>query len=296
VSAISTLQVSASLAGTLDRPELAVSSNLDRAIAERLRAMAGSGSGRGRAADARASRQPGGRAGECGARRVAALGGEVTKRLGAERARLDDARRALEQRFARPASALNFPPSPAGRHPRTGCHSDPIDLIRRAQQGDRAAFEALYRAHAGRVYALCLRLTADAAQAEERTQTPSFGRGSGSPRFRGESAFSSWLYRLTVNEVLLGRRAERRREQRIVTTDDPAALERPRGADSAPGSALDLERAVAALPPGAREVFVLHDVEGYRHEEIAALAGIAVGTSKAQLFRARRLLREALNR
>src|SRR5213078_2162772 len=170
-------------------------------------------------------------------------------------------------------------------------HSDPTDLIHRAQQGDRAAFEALYRAHAGRVYALCLRLTADAAQAEERTQDAFVRAWERLATFRGESAFSTWLYRLTVNEVLLGRR-----EQRIVTTDDPAALERPRGADPASGSALDLERAVAALPPGAREVFVLHDVEGYRHEEIAELTGIAVGTSKAQLFRARRLLREALNR
>jgi RNA polymerase sigma-70 factor (ECF subfamily) len=177
-------------------------------------------------------------------------------------------------------------------------HSDPTDLIHRAQQGDRAAFEALYRAHAGRVYALCLRLTADSAQAEERTQDAFVRAWERLASFRGESAFSSWLYRLTVNEVLLGRRAERRREQRVVTTADPAALERTRGADPASGggSALDLERAVAALPPGAREVFVLHDVEGYRHEEIAQLAGIAVGTSKAQLFRARRLLREALNR
>ena len=175
-------------------------------------------------------------------------------------------------------------------------HSDPTDLIRRAQQGDRTAFEALYRAHAGRVYALCLRLTADRALAEERTQDAFVRAWERLATFRGESAFSSWLHRLTVNEVLLGRRAERRREQRVVTSDDPAALERPGGADPSPGSALDLERAVAALPAGAREVFVLHDVEGYRHEEIAELTGIAVGTSKAQLFRARRLLREALNR
>ena len=174
-------------------------------------------------------------------------------------------------------------------------HSDPTDLIRRAQQGDRAAFEALYHAHVGRVYALCLRLTADAVQAEERTQDAFVRAWERLATFRGESAFSSWLYRLTVNEVLLGRRAERRREQRIVTTDDPAALERPRRGGG-PEMGLDLERAVTALPPGAREVFVLHDVEGYRHEEIAELTGIAVGTSKAQLFRARRLLREALNR
>ena len=173
-------------------------------------------------------------------------------------------------------------------------HSDPTDLIQRAQQGDRAAFEALYRAHAGRVYALCLRLTADRALAEERTQDAFVRAWERLATFRGESAFSSWLYRLTVNEVLLGRRAARRREQRIVTTDDPAALERPGAATGGAGIGLDLERAIATLPPGAREVFVLHDVEGYRHEEIAKLAGIAVGTSKAQLFRARRLLREAL--
>src|SRR5438093_805833 len=117
-------------------------------------------------------------------------------------------------------------------------HSDPTDLIHRAQQGDRAAFEALYRAHAGRVYALCLRLTADAAQAEERTQDAFVRAWQRLATFRGESAFSSWLYRLTVNEVLLGRRAERRREQRIVTTDDPAALAQLRS----------LVGAAAALP------------------------------------------------
>ena len=82
----------------------------------------------------------------------------------------------------------------------------------------------------------------------------------------------------------------------MFTTDDPAALERPRDGSDTAGARLDLERAVAALPPGAREVFVLHDVEGYRHHEIARLTGIAVGTSKAQLFRARRLLREALSK
>jgi|ERR1041384_2171238 RNA polymerase sigma-70 factor (ECF subfamily) len=173
-------------------------------------------------------------------------------------------------------------------------HSDPTDLIRRAQQGDREAFEALYRAHVGRVYALCLRLTADVAQAEERTQDAFVRAWERVGTFRGESAFSSWLYRLTVNEVLLGRRSEHRRELRVVATPDPAALERP--AERNAGTGLDLERAMAALPAGAREVFVLHDVEGYRHEEIARMIGVAVGTSKAQLFRARRLLREALSR
>jgi len=174
--------------------------------------------------------------------------------------------------------------------------ADRSDLIQRAQRGDPAAFEALYRAHVGRVYALCLRLTADAARAEEFTQDAFVRAWERLASFRGESAFSSWLYRLTVNVVFLGQRASRRRGLRVFTTDDPAALERPRDGPGVPGAQLDLERAVAALPPGAREVFVLHDVEGYRHQEIAELTGIAVGTSKAQLFRARRLLREALGR
>ncbi|HVH66773.1 MAG TPA: RNA polymerase sigma factor [Gemmatimonadales bacterium] len=176
------------------------------------------------------------------------------------------------------------------------------DLTQRAQRGDRGAFEALYREHVGRVYALCLRLTADARRAEELTQDAFVRAWERLASFRGESAFGTWLYRLTVNVVFLSRRAERRRLRRVFTSDDPAALEQRGNTGAAPhpgfepGLALDLERAIATLPAGAREVFVLHDVEGYRHAEIAELTGIAVGTSKAQLFRARRLLREALNR
>ncbi|HEX4628705.1 MAG TPA: RNA polymerase sigma factor, partial [Gemmatimonadales bacterium] len=155
-----------------------------------------------------------------------------------------------------------------------------------------------YREHVGRVYALCLRLTADAGRAEELTQDAFVRAWQRLASFRGESAFGTWLYRLTVNVVFLSRRAERRRVQRVFTSDDPAALEQrgDRAAGLDRGLTLDLEQAIAALPAGAREVFVLHDVEGYRHAEIAELTGIAVGTSKAQLFRARRLLREALNR
>ncbi|HEX4601094.1 MAG TPA: sigma-70 family RNA polymerase sigma factor [Gemmatimonadales bacterium] len=174
--------------------------------------------------------------------------------------------------------------------------ADSTDLVHRAQQGDHAAFEALYRHHVGRVYALCLRLTADAVEAEERTQDAFVRAWERLGSFRGESAFASWLYRLTVNVVFAALRAGRRRALRVVATAEPGELERPAEDAGGPASALDLEGAVARLPPGAREVFVLHDVEGYRHDEIAYLAGIAVGTSKAQLFRARRLLREALNR
>ena len=174
--------------------------------------------------------------------------------------------------------------------------SDPTDLVHRAQQGDQAAFEALYRQHVGRVYALCLRLASDPAQAEELTQDAFVRAWERLASFRGESAFGSWLYRLTVNVVFHHLRGARRRSLRVLTTDEPVALERPPRDSGGPGARLDLERAVAGLPPGARQVFVLHDVEGYRHEEIARLTGIAVGTSKAQLFRARRLLREALDR
>ncbi len=174
--------------------------------------------------------------------------------------------------------------------------ADPTDLIQRAQGGDQVAFERLYRQHVGRVYALCLRFTADAARAEELTQDAFVRAWERLASFRGESAFASWLYRVTVNVVFLDSRAARRRSQRVFATDDPAVLERTPDEPPAVGTKLDLERAVAALPPGAREVFVLHDVEGYRHAEIAELTGIAVGTSKAQLFRARRLLREALHR
>ena len=169
------------------------------------------------------------------------------------------------------------------------------DLVRRAQAGDHDAFHVLYREHAGRVYAVCLRLSADAARAEELTQDVFVRAWQHLATFRGESAFSTWLHRLAVNTVLMERRTAGRRERRVITTDDVLVYE-PSGRAPAAGLTIDLERAIAQLPHGAREVFLLYDVEGYRHAEIAALLGIAEGTSKAQLFRARRLLRAALER
>ena len=168
------------------------------------------------------------------------------------------------------------------------------EVVRRAQQGDQSAFHELYREHVGRTYALCLRLTGSAAEAEERTQDVFVQAWRTLASFRGESAFSSWLHRLAVNLVLMERRGARRRWMRVEAVEDPATLERG-GEGPSPALRLDLERAVAALPEGARHVFVLHDVEGYRHEEIGEFLGIAVGTSKAQLFRARRLLRGMLD-
>jgi RNA polymerase sigma-70 factor, ECF subfamily len=166
-------------------------------------------------------------------------------------------------------------------------------LIQKAREGDVAAFEQLYRANVGRVYALCLRLASDANLAEELTQDVFVRAWQKLGSFRGESAFSSWLYPLTVNVALTERRSRVRRTSRVFGTEDPAAFERPVRI-AGPELGFDLERALALLPPGARSVFVLHDVEGYRHGEIAQLTGVAAGTSKAQLHRARRLLREAL--
>ena len=112
--------------------------------------------------------------------------------------------------------------------------------------------------------------------------------------FRGEAAFSTWLHRVTVN-VVLGHRRHRGRRDRGLVDIEPQRLAAVPARQEQPGAALDLERAIARLPDRARTVFVLHDVEGYRHEDIASIADMAVGTSKAQLSRARRLLREALS-
>jgi RNA polymerase sigma-70 factor (ECF subfamily) len=167
--------------------------------------------------------------------------------------------------------------------------------VRKAQQGDVAAFEKLYRDNVDRIFALCLRMTSDGTRAQELTQDVFVRAWEKLPTFEGKSAFSTWLHRLAVNVVLGSRRAEGIRIGKVFTTDDPAAYETP-GRTPDPGQGMDLERAIAMLPPGARTVFVLHDVEGYKHEEIAELHGLAVGTCKAQLHRARRLLREALER
>ena len=170
-----------------------------------------------------------------------------------------------------------------------------LELVRRAQAGDEAAFERLYREQGGRIYALCLRMLGDRGYAEELVQDVFVQAWRRLETFQAHSAFSTWLYRLAVNVVLMERRAAGRRERRLAPVDAGPGAQLA-GRDPPAGLRLDLERAIAALPDGAREVFLLYDVEGYRHEEIAEIVGIAVGTSKAQLFRARRLLREALKR
>ena len=171
------------------------------------------------------------------------------------------------------------------------------DLVRRALAGDVAAFEQLYRENERRVFALCLRMSSDASLAEELTQDVFVRAWRKLDSFRGDSAFSSWLYPIAVNTALSERRARVRRTSRVFTTDDLTAFEKaPEERRAGPEARFDLEAAMKGLPTGARSVFVLHDVEGLKHQEIAEKMGIAVGTSKAQLHRARALLREALRR
>ncbi|MDX1503490.1 MAG: RNA polymerase sigma factor [Thermoanaerobaculia bacterium] len=173
--------------------------------------------------------------------------------------------------------------------------ADERELARRAAGGDVEAFERLFRAHQGRIYGLCLRMTGDVGRAEDLTQEAFLRAWRKLGSFRAESAFGSWLHRLTVNVVLS---ALRRRPARELRLADPEGAEAETVTPQPPDTArrLDLERAIAALPERARLVFLLHDVEGYRHREIAEAAGMAEGSSKAHLHRARRLLREALRR
>ena len=172
-------------------------------------------------------------------------------------------------------------------------------LVARAQRGDAAAFEQLYRREAGRTFAVCLRLTADRSRAVELTQDVFVRAWERLPAFRGECALSTWLHRLAVNASLSDARSDGRRLARVAPAHELALVAAPdAAATNAPDvdGDIDMERAIASLPPGARTVFVLHDVHGYQHAEIARMTGTAEGTSKAQLHRARRLLREALDR
>lgn len=166
--------------------------------------------------------------------------------------------------------------------------------VEAATAGDLAAFENLYRHHVGRIYALCLRMTGNASEAEEMTQEAFIRAWEKLDSFRGDSAFSSWLHRLTVNLVLASWRSAGRYRKRVVSIEDAGRWTEPEQRPTK-GLAMDLERAIGELPRGARTVFVLHDVEGLKHREIAELTGLAVGTSKTQLHRARTLLRDALS-
>ena len=173
-------------------------------------------------------------------------------------------------------------------------------LVDRARRGDVDAFERLYQVHAGRVYALCLRLAGDPVEARELMQDTFVHAWEALPRFRGESSLTTWLHRIAVNALLERRRRDKRRSARVALADDEDDAESGSIASGfvAPAdvaTAIDLERAIAALPPGVRRAFVLHEVEGYTHEEVAGMTGLATGTLRAQLHRARQLLIRALS-
>jgi RNA polymerase sigma-70 factor (ECF subfamily) len=176
------------------------------------------------------------------------------------------------------------------------------DAIRLAQKGDAAAFEQLYRLHSRRVYALCLRMVGNTAEAEDLAQEAFLQLFRKIHTFRGESAFSTWLHRLAVNVVLMKLRKKTLPETSLEETTEPdEETGGPRrdigGPDVRLSGSIDrvnLERAVEQLPPGYKTVFVLHDVQGYEHNEIAEIMGCSIGNSKSQLHKARMRLRELL--
>ena len=175
------------------------------------------------------------------------------------------------------------------------------ELIARAQRGDESAFEALYHAHKRRVYHLCLRMIGNTAEAEELTQEAFLRLFRKIHMFRGDSAFSTWLHRVSVNVVLMRLRKKRVKEISFESGDDSQESERPPRDFGAPDLSLNgvvdrltLKHAVAKLPPGCRQVFVLHDVLGCEHHEIAAKLGYSIGNSKSQLHKARMRLRKLL--
>lgn len=167
-------------------------------------------------------------------------------------------------------------------------------VVRAAQQGDAAAFERLYRDNVGRIYALCLRLSADAGRAEELTQDVFVRAWEKLGTFRGDARFTTWLHRLTVNLVLQERRTRGRRRARELPAPDLEVYGRE-AIRAMPGTRVDLERIIAGLPEKARRVLVLRDVQGYKYAEIAEMTGVTLGTVKAQIHRARGLVKEALD-
>ena len=165
-------------------------------------------------------------------------------------------------------------------------------LIARAQGGDTRAFEALYREHVDRVYGLCLRMTGNVTEAEDCAQEAFIQAWNKLAKFRGDSAFGTWMHRIAVNAVLGRIRKSKREQDRIQVVADTTLSSPVSVADN--GELRDLSDAIDRLPEGARHVFVLSAVYGYSHEESSDMLGIAVGTSKAQLHRARRLLVQQL--
>jgi len=179
--------------------------------------------------------------------------------------------------------------------------SGELSLVERAQRGDEEAFAALFQQHKGRVYSVCLLMTKDVAEAEDLTQEAFLQVFRTVGSFRGEAAFSTWLYRVAVNTVLM--KLRRRKAPPTVSLDEPVNAESPtlrrdfgRNDPDLTGlvDRISLRRAIAELPEGCRTIFALHEVEGYQHHEIAELLECSIGNSKSQLHKAKLKMRELL--
>jgi len=207
---------------------------------------------------------------------------------------------------SRPNRAIDSPTAASkgeSRSPAPSARVDAADagVLARAQAGDHQAFAQLYSLHKRRIYSLCLRMVGNVAEAEDLTQEAFLQLHRKIATFRGDSAFSTWLHRLAINVVLM---QLRKKGLSLISLDeamDPAPDEGPSRSFGAPDitltGAIDrlaLERAVADLPAGYRLIFILHDVEGFEHNEIASMLDCSIGNSKSQLHKARLKLREAL--
>lgn len=170
------------------------------------------------------------------------------------------------------------------------------ELVRRANDGDQGAYEILYRLHRDRIYGLLWRLSGGQHALAEDLLQESFVRAwQKLGTFRGDSQFGTWIHRLAVNVALSDRRTRLRRVEKEVALDEAVDRTAVGARDVTADKSADLEKLIAGLPERARTVLVLYDIEGYQHAEIADMTGMAVGSSKAQLHRARKLLREELN-
>jgi len=185
---------------------------------------------------------------------------------------------------------LNSPPSRDDQLAHADSERADVAL---AAAGDQQAFERLYRLHTARIHSLVRRMVGSEGDPDELVQDVFVRAWQRLSTFRGEAAFGTWLHRLAVNLVLNWQKS-RNRGRRLF--DDDSALETAHSRRATPEHGMDLEDALKKLPPGARQIFLLHDVEGFRHEEIAGMLEITSGTSKAQLHRARMLMRKHLER
>lgn len=169
------------------------------------------------------------------------------------------------------------------------------ELVARCQAGEIDAFETLYRQHAARIFSLASRMAGSADEGEDLLQEIFLQAYRKLGTFKGEAAVGTWLYRLAVNHCLDFVRSRRARTSKLTDTLDDERLLEPAAPRDTPIPRIDLERAIARLPEGCREAFVLHDIEGFDHKEVGAMLGIAEGTSKSQVFKARMRLRTLLS-